>query len=89
MFSVSTVPGEKASEVEPSWGASAKLPGRRQPPPWTGRGPVNEVMFGELRVCFLIVNFSEYAWLDGNGCVSECLCNAIFVRRLWTVEKDV
>ncbi len=25
----------------------------------------------------------------GNGCVSECLSNAILVRRLWTVEKDV
>ena len=25
----------------------------------------------------------------GNGCVSECLYNAILVRRLWTVEKDV
>ena len=24
-----------------------------------------------------------------NGCVSECLCNAILVRRLWIVEKDV
>ena len=27
--------------------------------------------------------------MDGNGCVSECLENAILVRRLWTVEKDV
>ena len=25
----------------------------------------------------------------GNGCVSECLSNAILVRRLSTVEKDV
>ena len=25
----------------------------------------------------------------GNGCVSECLYNAILVCRLWTVEKDV
>ena len=25
----------------------------------------------------------------GNGCVSECLYNAILVRRHWTVEKDV
>ena len=23
------------------------------------------------------------------GCVSECFYNAILVRRLWTVEKDV
>ena len=34
MFSVSTVLGGKASDVEQSWGASAKLPGRRQPPHW-------------------------------------------------------
>ena len=27
--------------------------------------------------------------MDGNGCVSECLYNAILVRRLWTVEIDV
>ena len=27
--------------------------------------------------------------MDGNGCVSEYLYNAILVRRLWTVEKDV
>ena len=26
--------------------------------------------------------------MDGNGCVSACLYNAILVRRLWTVEKD-
>ncbi len=25
----------------------------------------------------------------GNGCVSECLYNAILVRRFCTVEKDV
>ena len=25
----------------------------------------------------------------GNGCVSECLYNAILVRRYWTVEKGV
>ena len=25
----------------------------------------------------------------GNGYVSECLYNAILVRRLWTVQKDV
>ena len=31
---VSTVLGEKASEVEQPHGASAKLPGRRQPPHW-------------------------------------------------------
>ena len=50
-------------------------------------------MSGELRVfhfLFLIfLFFKECAWVYGNGCVSECLYNAILVRRLWTVEKDV
>ena len=32
---------------------------------------------------------TEYAWVDRNGCVSECLYNAALVRRLLTVEKDV
>ena len=27
--------------------------------------------------------------MDGNACVSECLYDTIFVRRVWTVEKDV
>ena len=53
MFSVSTVLGEKASDVEQRWGASAKLPDRRPRPHWTGRGPVNEgIMFGELKFFF-------------------------------------
>ena len=43
MFSVSTVLGEKASDVEQSWGTSAKISGRRPPTHWTGRGQVNEV----------------------------------------------
>ena len=48
MFSVSTVLGDKASEVKQPLGASAKLPEH-----WTGRGPVNEsVMFGELMGLF-------------------------------------
>ena len=42
MIFVSTVLGEKSSDVEQSWGASAKLPGRRRPPHWTGRGPVKQ-----------------------------------------------
>ena len=51
MFSVSTVLGEKASEVEQSWGAGAKLSGRRPPVHWTGIGTVNEgIVFGELRM---------------------------------------
>ena len=51
-------------------------------------------MFGELSdllflFVFIVVVFEECAWVDGNGCVSECLEEAILVRRLWTVEKDV
>ncbi len=40
-------------------GAGAKLPDRRPPPHWTGRGPVNEgIMFGELSVLlFLFLPF--------------------------------
>ena len=59
IFSDSTVLGKKATEVEQPWGAGADLLGRRPPPHWTGRGPVNEsIMFGELSVllfffCFL------------------------------------
>ena len=56
MFSVSTVLGGKAWDVEQSWGACAKLPGGRPLPLWTGRGQLSEsVMFGELRV-FLFVS---------------------------------
>ena len=55
MLSVSTVLGEKVSDVEQSWGAGAKLPDRRPPAHWTGRGPVNEgIMFGELSVLQLL-----------------------------------
>ena len=60
MFSVSTVLGEKASDVEQSWGASAKLPGRRPPPLWVGRGQLKEgFISGEFRVfdlCFRSVH---------------------------------
>ena len=53
MFSVSTVLGEKASDVEKSWGAGAKLAESRPPPHWRGRGQLNEgIMFGELRCVF-------------------------------------
>ena len=86
MFSVSTVLGKKASDVEQYWEASAKLPDRRAPPRWTGRGQVKEgIMFGKFSA-FLII-FFEWAWsVYGNGCVNECLYDAILVRRLWTVE---
>ena len=51
MFFVSTVLGEKSSDVEHSRAASTNLPGRRLPPHWTGRGPVKKgIMFGELSV---------------------------------------
>ena len=65
MFSVSNVLDEKASEVEQSGGASAKLPGRRRPPHWTERGPVNEVIFGQLRVFVFYFLFlrSVYGWM--------------------------
>ena len=61
MFFVSTVLGEKSSDVEQSRVASTKLPGRRPPPHWTGRGPVKKgIMFGELSgfcFCFLLLLF--------------------------------
>ena len=51
MFFVSTVVGEKSSDVEQSSVASAKLPSRRPPSHWTGRRPVKKgIMFGELSV---------------------------------------
>ena len=62
MFSVSTVLGEKASEVEQPRGADASLPGRRPPPHWTGRGPANEsVMIGQLSV-FLFWGVCTGVW---------------------------
>ena len=94
IFPVSTVLGEKASDVEQSRGASAKTPGRRPPPLWTGGGQLNEgVTFSELTVLLFVFGvilffiFEECAWLDGNGCVSECLQNAIFVCRLGPWRK--
>ena len=70
MFSVSTVLGGNAPDVEQSWEASAKLHDRRPPARWTGRGPVNEgFMFGKLSALFF---FYECAWsVYGNGCVNE------------------
>ena len=58
MFPVSTIIGEKASDVGQSWGAGAKLPGRRPLPHWTGRGPVNEgIMFDQLSVLLFLFLF--------------------------------
>ena len=88
MFSVSTVLGEKASVVEHSWGASTKLPGLRTAPHWTGRAQVKErIMFSKLRILLFVCFRSTHGWMGMD--VSECLYNAILVRRLWTVEKDV
>ena len=56
MFSVSNVLDEKASEVEQSGGASAKLPDHRPPTHGTRRRQVNEViMFGELSVFYFFI----------------------------------
>ena len=58
MFSVSTVLGEKASDVEQSCRESAKLSGRRPPPLWTGRGQLKEgILFGELSYFFIFSSF--------------------------------
>ena len=64
MLSVSTVLGEKASEVEQPHGASAKLPGHRPPPHWTRRRLLNEVvMFGELRILLFVCFRSVHGWM--------------------------
>ena len=63
MISVSTVLGEKTSDVEQCWGADAKFPGRRPPPHWTGRGQLNEgVMFGELSVLVFVLGVRMIGW---------------------------
>ena len=64
MFSVSTVLGEKASVVEQSWGASAKLPGLRPAPHWTGRAQVKErIMFSKLRILLFVCFRSTHGWM--------------------------
>ena len=64
MFSVSTVLGDRAADVKQSWGAGAKLPGRRPPPHWTGIGQLNEgVMFGELWVLLFVYFRSVQGWM--------------------------
>jgi len=56
MLSVSTVLGEKASDVVLSKGAGTKHSGRHPQVHWTGRGPVKEgIMFGELSVFFFFL----------------------------------
>ena len=64
MFSVSTVLGEKASVVEQSWGASAKLPGLRPAPHWSGRAQVKErIMFSKLRILLFVCFRSTHGWM--------------------------
>ena len=61
IFSVSTVLGEKTSDVKQSWEESAKPPDRRPSPLWTGRRPVNEgIVFGKLRAFFFFSFFFIY-----------------------------
>ena len=72
MFSVSTVLGEKASYVEQSWEASAKLPGLRAPPFWSGRGLLNErVTYSELTVLLFAFGVCMGGW--------EWMCESMFV----------
>ena len=72
MFSVRTVLGGKASDVEQSWEASAKPPDRRPSPRWTGRGPVNEgIMFGKLSAFFFSFFFFLGVCME---CVWEWMC---------------
>ena len=90
MFTVSTVLGDKASDVEQSWGESAKLLESRPPPHWAVRGQLNEDhMFGQLKVLLLVCFRGVHGWMGINVWVNFCFYDAIFVRRLWTVEKDV
>ena len=76
--------------MDHSWGASAKLPGRRPPPHWTGRGQAKEgVMFGELRILLFGCFRSTHGWMGMDVWANVRLYNAILVRRSWSVEKDV
>ena len=71
--------GEKSSDVEQSWAASAKLPGRRPPPHSTGRGPGNEgTMFGELSVSFVFFLFFSFFLLM--GCLPVCIGMDVWVN---------
>ena len=47
------------------------------------------ILFGELSVLLFVCFRSVYGWIGycGNGCVSECLENAILVRRLQTMSR--
>ena len=72
MFFVSTVLGVKASDMEQSWGVSAKLPGLHPPPFWTGRRLLNEgVTFSELTVLLFVFGVCMGGW--------EWMCEWMFV----------
>ena len=75
MFSVSTILGEKASDVEQSREESTKLLDRRPPPRWTGRGQGKEgIMFGKFSA-FLSVFFFFFFFLGVCiECVMEWMC---------------
>ena len=74
MLSVSNVLGEKVSDVEQSWEASTKLPDRRPPPRWTGRGQGKEgIVFGKFRA-FLSFFFSFFFFRSVHG-----VCNGMDV----------
>ena len=89
MFSVSTVLGEKASVVEQCRGASAKLPGCRPPPHWTGRAQVKErIMFSNLRILLFVCFRSTHGWMGMDVWVNVFTMPFLW-SRLWTVDKDV
>ena len=72
MFTVSTVLGDKASNMEQSWEAGAKLLESRPPPHWTGRGQLKEdVMFGQLKVSLLVCFRSVHGWMGMDVWVND------------------
>ena len=81
MFSVSAVLGVKASGMEQSWGASAKLPGLRAPTFWSGRGLLNErVTFSELTVLQFVFGVCMGGW--------EWMCECKFVFTMPFLSAD-
>ena len=87
-FSISTVLGQKASDVEHSRGASAKLPESRPPPHWTGWILQKEGhMFSELSVLFFLCVMSVHGCMGMDVWVN--VFRMPFLRADWTMEKDV
>ena len=56
-------PRSETSDVEHSWGASAKLPESRPPPHWTGRVLQKGHMFRELSVFIFVCVMSAHGWM--------------------------